>query len=312
MSEKKNDLELSIGGKFELNTLKDQLGYAQNLIREGMVSSTFKTPQQLVIGIQLAKSLSIDPAVALGMMYVIKGKPSLFGDGPLSLIKRSPLYGGAREFYVDKDINEICFKNKNLNAEVYAAVIQIKRTGFDEIQEDFFTVDDMNKAGVHLNKYGEKDTWKKYLRIMLRYRARSLAIKSLFPDLLNGINISEHMDNFTPEVPEINNPNQKENDASEITKTLTGTDDAVVITIDDQTTIDKGESQDYVKADTVEMPVESKVNVVVNDLIEEGKISIDKKSETITSDFKNMQNPKITEDKPPIKDMKNMSFKLEE
>lgn len=201
--EVKKGLSTNSNGELSLESINDQMAYAQKLINEKMISSTFKTAQQVVIGIQYAISLKMDALPALRNMYVIKGRPCLWGDGPLSLAQRTGKIEGFEEFYVNKDLKKICYENKNLKDEVYASVCRIKRKGDECWQEDFFTLDDMKKAGLAEDKWGKKETYKKYQRIMIRYKARTLSLKSKFADLLNGMDVAEYNQHFSPQTPDI-------------------------------------------------------------------------------------------------------------
>lgn len=191
-------------GQIVTDTLSQQLSYAQTLITQGVVSSTFKTPQQVVIGMQYAKSLKIDTVPALKMMYVINGQPSLFGDGPLLMCRRTSLVDGFEEFFVNSEMKRISVANKNLKDEVYAAVCRVKRVGDKIWQEDYFTQDNLRTAGLDVNSYGKKKAvWEKFERLMMRYKSRSMALKSKFADVLHGIPIAEHDYHFSPDVPEV-------------------------------------------------------------------------------------------------------------
>jgi len=179
-------------GSFDLSTLDSQLKFADNLLRQKVISDTFRTAQQVVIAIQFCISLNVDPMTGLKNMYVVHGKPALFGDGPLSIIQSSGKLESINEFWVDGNGEKICVANKNLKAKPYAAVCQIKRTQDDQIQEDYFTIDDMAQAQL------KGSTWGKYTRTMMRYRARTQAIKSKFADVLNGMDIVEYISNDLP------------------------------------------------------------------------------------------------------------------
>lgn len=190
-------------GVVALESLSEQLAFAERLIKEEMVSSTFKTPQQVVIGIQYAKVMKMEPIAALKMMYVVGNKPCLYSEGPLLLCQRSSVFDKIEEFFIDDDGLRISFDNKNLKSKVFGAVTRVWRKGDPLVQEDFFTLDDLKRAKLDVSKYGKKDVWEKWERLMLRYKARSMALKSKFADLIGGIGISEYDENFSPELPTI-------------------------------------------------------------------------------------------------------------
>ncbi len=190
-------------GVTSLVTLDEQIHFAALLMKNGMISETFKTAQEVLIGIQYAKAMTLDPIIALRMMYVLNGKPTLWGDGPLSLAWRSKLLVSVEEFFIDDSGERICAEKKNLRQPVFGAVTRLWRKGDPLPQEDHFTLADLELAGIDKNKQGTKVTWQKYRRIMMRYKARTLALKSKCTDLINGIPIAEFDFNYTPEVPEI-------------------------------------------------------------------------------------------------------------
>lgn len=193
-------------GGFSLATLDDQMRFAKKLLDEKMISDTFKTASQVIIAIQYAKAMNIEPVIALRSMYVVNGRPCLYGDGPLSLVQRHPSFHSIEEFFIDSDGVRISFENKNLRAKVFGSITRVKRKGDPQIQEDYFTLEDMDRAGLDKNKWGKKDTWEKFERIMLRTKSRSMALKSKFADLISGVPIAEYDFHFSPETPEITGP----------------------------------------------------------------------------------------------------------
>ena len=106
-------------GVLALQTLGDQLAFAKRLIDDKMISTTFETPQQVVIGIQYAKALQIPEILALKMMYVQNGKPTLYAEGPLALVQRSPKFLRINEYFVDEEGERICPANKNLKERAF-------------------------------------------------------------------------------------------------------------------------------------------------------------------------------------------------
>ena len=197
---KKNVLAVDDGGKFKLTTLEAQLTLADKLLKQGLISSTFKSVQDVVIGMQYALELGLKPLTALNNIYVIKGKPTLWGDGPLMAIRAKGMLKDIREFYVDENSVEICFENKNLNAKYYAAVTQVWRVGEEHMQQDYFTVDDIELSDIDKSYGKKKATWQSYERSMMRYKGRTKALKSKFGDLLNGVDIAEYHHNISGDI----------------------------------------------------------------------------------------------------------------
>jgi hypothetical protein len=230
----KRRLELTEEGGFALRSLEDQMKFAEDLIKYQMISNTFKTPQQVVVGFQYAKALKVNELLALRMMYVVNGKPSLFGEGPLSLCQRTGLVVSLKELYLNENGDEISVQNKNLKDKVYASVTRVGRRGDLEIQEDYFTLDDLETAGLRMDNFGKvKAIWVKWERIMMRYKARTMALRSKFADMLAGIPVAEYDDNFSPEMPEVKEP--KNTIATDLEKAYAPQDESQkssVITVD--------------------------------------------------------------------------------
>lgn len=206
-------------GLMKIASLKEQMAYAQTLMAAGVISTTFKTPQQVVIAIQYALAIDIPIIPALKMMYVVNGQPCLYGDGPLMMCQKTGLVEGFREFFLNIKGDEICFKSKNLKDEVWGCVTRIKRKGDSEWQEDYFTKDDLKRAKIDQRPAskggGKKVVWALWERNMMRYKPRSMALKSKFADRLHGVGIAEYDHHFSPETPEIPSSRKTEKEPNE-------------------------------------------------------------------------------------------------
>lgn len=184
-------------GQFSLGTLSEQLAFGRTLIEQGMVSSSFENPSQVVVGIQWALGLNLNPITALRSMYVVNGRPSLWGDGPLMMVQRSGQMESIEEFFIDRDGKRISFEAGNIGSPVYGSVTRVKKVGDPIWQEDWFTLDDMKQAGLDKKK---GDIWTKWTRMMMRYKPRAMALKTKFSSLLNGIDIAEYHSHFNPDM----------------------------------------------------------------------------------------------------------------
>ena len=141
--------------------------------------------------------------LAMKNMYVFNGQVEMFGDLPLSLVQKTGELEKLDEFFVDEEYNKICFKNKNLESKIIAAVCFIKRKGQTE-REFSLTSKDLELSGgspiegggwkfVKSVKYNKQsETWKKYPKIHWIRRLRAFALKSVFPDKLQSVEIHEY------------------------------------------------------------------------------------------------------------------------
>lgn len=165
----------------------------------GMMPKQYNTPEKIGTGIQFAIQLGFADKwlLALRQIAVINGNPSMFGDLPLSLVRSSGLLVRFEEFLIDKNSKRICLQHGNLHEDFSGAVCiatRKEKDGTTFTDERVFTVEDAKKAGV----WGQ-NVWKVYPKRMIQMRVRSMALKDLFGDVLNGIAIGEYDFNTTIE-----------------------------------------------------------------------------------------------------------------
>lgn len=188
-----SDIMASEDGLLLGKTLNEQYRIAKMLVVSGMLPKAYKTPEQVMAGQQFARSLGLNSFVALRSIAVVNGQPSLYGDLPLGLARRTGQLEYFREFFIDEKYNEISFENKNLHAPMWGAVCTIQRKGCEKKSYTFTDIDYKRQGG------GVKDIWEKYRNVMYMRKARGLALKSEFSDALEGAIIAEYDYNMVPE-----------------------------------------------------------------------------------------------------------------
>lgn len=165
-------------------TLEEQFRYAAQVCRSGLVPAAFNTPEKVMVGMQFAAELGLRPISALRQIYVVNGLPSLWGDLPLALCRRSGQLDVFEEWFIDSKSQRI--KEDDYTSVVFGAVCRAKRTGRPEVKRGF-TRTDAETAGV----WGKK-VWAVYPKRMLQMRSRSWALKDEFGDVLHGVAIAEY------------------------------------------------------------------------------------------------------------------------
>ena len=188
-----------------LNILK----VAKYLKEHNLLPESFKTVEEATIALQVGLSLGFDSfgsaSLAIKNMYLVKGSIHLFGELPLTLVRRSKELENIDEYFIDKDYERISLENRNLDASIFSAVCVIKRKGDREVKYTL-TRKELELSGGDYNEktgsfkftvgYGEKKktsaTWFKYPSKHWTRRLRAWALKSSFPDIMMGVNVLEY------------------------------------------------------------------------------------------------------------------------
>lgn len=165
------------------STLEERFRVCSLYVASGMLPKSYNTPEKAFIGIQYALELGFkdQPLTALKNIAVINGMPSIWGELPLALAMKSGLLEHIDEYFVDKN-------NKRLDStctaeQVFAAVCVVKRNGITF--ERAYTQNDKTKLGVQA-------IWNQFEKIMMKRKARAVALKDAFPDVLLGITVGEY------------------------------------------------------------------------------------------------------------------------
>ena len=178
--------------------------YVEYLIRSKLIPEHFDTMSKAIIAIQYGAAYGFNAIQSLRRIYVVNGSPSFWGEFPLAIVKRSGQLVHIEEYLVDKDYVSINSTNKNLNADVFGAITKTWRLADLQMLKDYvpqdklweiagkeshFTVKDAERAGLLTNP---KKLYGKYLKDMLKYRARTRNLLDQFPDVMQGLNVLEY------------------------------------------------------------------------------------------------------------------------
>jgi hypothetical protein len=135
------------------------------------------SPQAIAVAIQAGMELGLGPMQALQSIAVINGKPSIYGDTALGLVKRHKDF---LDHVEPEPVDGV-------------ATVTSKRRGCSDITRTY-SVDDAKRAGL----WGKSGPWTTNPNRMLQLRARSFALRDQFPDVLRGVGIAEEVRDYTP------------------------------------------------------------------------------------------------------------------
>ncbi len=146
--------------------LDEAMRFADMLAGSSIVPKDYiGKPGNCLVAIQWGMELGLQPMQAMQSIAVINGRPSLWGDAMLALVKAHPAF---------EWIKEECDGN--------VATCTIKRRGEPEVVQSF-SLEEAKRAGLT----GKQGPWTQYPKRMLQMRARGFALRDAFPDALRGV-----------------------------------------------------------------------------------------------------------------------------
>lgn len=172
-------------------SLQEAMQIADLLAGSDIVPKDYqRKPGNILVAMQWGAEIGLQPLQAMQNIAVINGRPSIWGDAMLALVRSSGLLDFIRE---------------ELSEDGMKATCTVKRKN-EEPAVSVFTMEDAKKAGLS----GKAGPWTQYPKRMLKLRARSYALRDVFPDVLKGMAIAEEEKDkeidITPASPEDSAP----------------------------------------------------------------------------------------------------------
>lgn len=163
------------------NSMEEAYRLAVAICKAQMAPKGLDTPEKAMIAIMHGLEVGLTPMQALQRIAVVNGRPVIWGDGAMALVRGSGLCE-----YVKESISG--------EGEKRVASCAAKRRGEAEEVVRTFSVADAKKAGL----WGKQGPWTQYSDRMLQMRARAFALRDLFADVLGGLYLREEIDDAPP------------------------------------------------------------------------------------------------------------------
>lgn len=153
-------------------TLSEAMKYSEMMAKSQIIPKDYQgKPENVLVAVQWGHEIGLPPLQAMQNIAVINGRPSLWGDAVLALVRGS----GKLEMIDERIENEV-------------AICRVKRKGEIE-QVRTFSMAEAKQAGL----IGKQGPWSQYPNRMLQMRARAFAMRDVFPDVLKGIAVAEEV-----------------------------------------------------------------------------------------------------------------------
>lgn len=171
----KNQISVSNKG-LQLSTLDDMWRFAQCVVKSGFAPKGMEKPESVLIAVEMGYEVGLSPMAALQNTAVVNGRPTIYGDAALALVRGS----GLLDFYEEKQVGA---KGK----DDFGYCVTAKRKGDSSSYSETFTVADAKVAGL----WGKPGPWTQYPARMLKFRARGFLLRDAFGDVLKGMRTYE-------------------------------------------------------------------------------------------------------------------------
>jgi hypothetical protein len=166
---------VSIGTRgVELNSIEELHRFAQFVASSPFAPKGFGSPEAIVVAIAYGYELGMSPMAALANIAVINGKPAIYGDAMLAVVRASGLLE-----YIEETLEG--------SGDEMRAVCKVKRTDARSERVEVFTVEMAKRAGL----WTKQGPWREYPERMLKFRCRSFALRDEFGDVLKGLVAAE-------------------------------------------------------------------------------------------------------------------------
>lgn len=165
----------------QANGLGEMMEFAKVLSQSALVPRDYQNrPQNVLAAIQWGMEIGLSPMQAMQNIAVINGRPSIWGDAALALVRAS----GLLESFDEKLVNGV-------------ASCTVKRKGEPPQTREFSELDAKRaKLWGKRGRDGQDTPWTTYPQRMLQMRARSWALRDVFPDVLKGMYIREEAEDI--------------------------------------------------------------------------------------------------------------------
>ena len=167
----------------KLASLEDAFRFANAIVASGFAPRGMEKPEAVLVAIQLGVELGLTPMAALQNTAVINGRPAIYGDAALALVRAS----GLLESFNEEEVGEAGKDSFGVR------VTAVRRDGSKGCET--FTVADAKAAKL----WGKAGPWTDYPRRMLKFRARGFVLRDVFGDVLKGLRTAEEVRDYPEE-----------------------------------------------------------------------------------------------------------------
>lgn len=160
-------------------SLDEAFRVSQAIAISGLAPNGINKAESIMVAIMAGAELGLAPFQSLQSFAVVNGRPTLWGDGLLAVVRARGVR--VREWLEGE-------------GDGMVAHCECTRPDTGEQIARNFSVPDAKRAGL----WDKAGPWKQYPKRMLQMRARALSLRDGCADMLRGIQVREEVDDYQP------------------------------------------------------------------------------------------------------------------
>lgn len=168
------------------SSMDDLYRFATAVAKSGLAPKGIETPEAIFVALEMGLEVGLPMMAALQNIAVINGRPAIWGDAQLAVVRSTGELALFEEWY--EEAGKRLPRNPAAFTDATTAVCRVQRSGY-EAAETAFSVADAKRA----NLWGKAGPWTQYPARMLKHRARSFALRDQFGDALRGLRTVEEV-----------------------------------------------------------------------------------------------------------------------
>jgi hypothetical protein len=157
--------------------IEEAIRLAKIMAASGLMPKSIETPEAVFVAMQMGAEIGLSPMASVQNIAVINGRPGIYGDAALAIVRSSGLL---EEF---KEWSEGDRKKPN-----WTYHCRVKRKGCEAVTGSYSWAEAL-EAG--FDQVKPESPWKRWTNRMMQFKARNFAMRDQFADFLKGIRTIE-------------------------------------------------------------------------------------------------------------------------
>ena len=172
-------------------TMDEAWRMSEAMHRSGLAPKDLNSPEKVMVAVMYGAEVGLPPMAAVQSIAVMNGRPVLWGDAALGIVKSSGLCLYIKEWSEGEGDDRIYY-------------CETQRKGDPEPVKREYSVKDAKQAGLwderpRVRNYKGEDIanpspWFRFRQRMMQMRARGFCIRDAYADLLKGMRLKEEVD----------------------------------------------------------------------------------------------------------------------